>query len=107
MDTKKDRKVIFGIILKYIQMLRKSRVRFSEVYFFGSYLKGTYNPDSDIDLAIVLDKKDIDRFDERLKLMRLRWNVDLRIEPHPFTREDFDDTNPFVREIITTGVKIY
>ncbi len=106
MDTKKDRRVILEVISNYIEMLRKNRVRFSKIYFFGSHVKGTYNPDGDIDLAIVLDKEDIDRFDERLKLMRLRWDVDLRIEPHPFSRKDFDDIDPFVQEIITTGVKV-
>ena len=38
--------------------------------------------------------------------MRLRWDVDLRIEPHAFTRSDFDETDPYVKEIIETGERI-
>lgn len=105
MDIKKDR-IILEVIPKYIKTLKKHRVRLREMYLFGSHVKGTNNPDSDIDLAIVLDKKEVDRFDERLRLMRLRWDVDLRIEPHPFSKKDFDDTDPFVKEITTTGVKL-
>lgn len=105
MAVKKDR-ITLDIISKYIKMLKKNKVKFSEIYLFGSHVKGTYNPDSDIDLAIVLDKEHVDRFDERLKLMRLRWDVDLRIEPHPFSKKDFEDTDPFVKEITITGIKI-
>ena len=106
MGTKKDKRIISGIVLKYVELLRKNRVGFHNVYLFGSHAKGSCDADSDIDLAIILDKNKIDRFDERLKLMRLRWNVDLRIEPHPFSIKDFDKTDPFVKEIIATGKKI-
>jgi len=36
----------------------------------------------------------------------LIWDVDLRIEPHSFARTDFDEADPFVREIIATGERI-
>ncbi|MFH1098027.1 MAG: nucleotidyltransferase domain-containing protein [Candidatus Desantisbacteria bacterium] len=106
MDIKRDKRIISEIVSKYIELLRKNRIGFHDIYLFGSYVKGSYNSDSDIDLAIVLNKNKIDRFDERLKLMKLRWNVDLRIEPHPFSIKDFDKTDPFVKEIIATGEKI-
>ena len=38
--------------------------------------------------------------------MRLRWDVDLRIEPHAFAKSDFDETNPYIKEIIETGERI-
>jgi hypothetical protein len=41
-----------------------------------------------------------------LGLRMLSWDVDLRIEPHSFARTDFDETDPFVREIIATGERI-
>lgn len=37
---------------------------------------------------------------------RLTRHVDLRIEPHSFSRRDFENPDPFVREIITTGERI-
>jgi hypothetical protein len=38
--------------------------------------------------------------------MRLRRNVDSRIEPHPFRERDFEITNPIVYEILKYGQDI-
>ncbi len=62
--------------------------------------------DSDIDLAVFWDRDDIDGLDEDIQLRMLSWDVDLRIDPHSFARTDFDETDPFVREIIATGERI-
>ena len=44
--------------------------------------------------------------DDQLRLMRLTWDVDMRIEPHPFRPEEFTPDNPWVAEILRTGIKI-
>lgn len=33
-------------------------------------------------------------------------NIDLRIEPHPIKKKDFEAGNTFVEEIINTGIKV-
>lgn len=77
----------------------------TEVYLFGSYAKGNFNIDSDIDIAVVFrDFENI--FDIQLELMRLRRNIDSRIEPHPFRKSDFDRSNPIVNEILNHGQEI-
>jgi uncharacterized protein len=48
-----------------------------------------------------------DFFSMQRLLMRLRRNVDLRIEPHPIMEQDFNSSNPFAWEIEKTGIKIY
>ena len=74
---------------------------------FGSFAKGRQNENSDIDVAIV--SHDIQNtFDDMVKMMSLRWNVDLRIEPHPIKTEEFyKKETPFIAEIIKTGIPIY
>ncbi len=62
--------------------------------------------DSDIDLAVFWDKDEIDGFDEDVLLMKLTRTVDLQIEPHSFAKSDFDETNPYIKEIIENGEKI-
>ena len=62
--------------------------------------------ESHIDLAVFWDRDDIDGFDEDVLLRKLCWDVDLRIEPHSFARTDFDETDPYIRDIIETGERI-
>ena len=38
--------------------------------------------------------------------MKLTRKIDLRIEPHPFEKSDVDDHNPFLEEILRTGIRI-
>jgi len=76
-----------------------------EIFLFGSYAKGAYTNDSDIDIAVVL--KDYDNLlTVQLELLRLRRNIDKRIEPHPIRRRDFNDGNPLFSEITKYGQKI-
>ena len=41
------------------------------------------------------------------KLMRIRRDFDLRIEPHPFLETDIDNGNPFINNIVNSGLRIY
>ena len=83
----------------------KSKYEFIKVILFGSYAKGNFNVDSDIDIAVVF--KDYNNLiDMQLELMRLRRKIDSRIEPHPFRERDFDISNPLVHEIVKYGKEI-
>jgi predicted nucleotidyltransferase len=103
---KENKRVIDKKIEEYIKLLQKNGFNIWRLYLFGSYATRRFDSESDIDLAIFLDKDEIDGFEEDVRLMHLRRKVDLRIEPHSFARTDFDKTNPFVKEIVTTGKRI-
>ncbi len=76
-----------------------------DVFMFGSYAKGTYHEESDIDIAIIL--KDFDNhMNTQLEFMRLRRKIDSRIEPHPFREKDFNINNPVAYEILQHGHRI-
>jgi len=84
----------------------KSKYDFVKIILFGSYAKGNFHEDSDIDIAVILkDYKNL--IDIQLELMRLRRKIDSRIEPHPFRENDFNMTNPIVSEIIKYGREIH
>lgn len=74
-------------------------------YLFGSYAKGKNSNKSDIDIAIIIGSTS-DIFDIQMQMLRLRRNIDLRIEPHPIREKDFSDMNPFADEIIKSGIKL-
>ncbi|MHB1393693.1 MAG: nucleotidyltransferase domain-containing protein [Clostridia bacterium] len=100
-----DKLDIINIVKQYTDLVRKE-ISIKHVYLYGSYTKGNFTEDSDIDLAIVGDDFSEDLYEYTLKLMKIRRKVDTRIEPHPFRTSDFTKDNPFVLEILNSGVKI-
>jgi predicted nucleotidyltransferase len=76
-----------------------------KAYLFGSYAKSNFSGNSDIDIAVIVGST-TDIFDIQMQLLRLRRNIDLRIEPHPIKEKDFSGTNPFAVEIIRSGIKL-
>ena len=100
-----DKSYAFNIIDSYINRLLINKIDIYSVYLFGSYAKEINNNDSDIDLAIVLNtsKK---TFETEVKLMTLREKNETIIEPHIFDKNSFSKTNPFIIEILKTGIKI-
>ena len=106
MAAEQDKQLIYGKIRQFVQSLEEHRMKVWRLYLFGSYVKGGFGADSDIDLAVFLDKDDLDGFEEDALMMKLRRRVDIRIEPHPFAKSDFDETNPYIKEIVKTGERI-
>jgi uncharacterized protein len=83
----------------------KANYNYIKIILFGSYAKGNYNDDSDIDIAVIF--KDYNNLmDMQLELMRIRRKIDSRIEPHPFRESEFELSNPVVNEIVKYGQEI-
>jgi len=98
-------KEIIESINKYIKKISK-HYKIDAIILFGSYAKGTQHEYSDIDIAIISsDFNDI--FDDMAELIGMTWKIDTRIEPHPITKEDYENVaTPFVQEVIDTGSKV-
>lgn len=77
----------------------------AKVFLFGSFAKGNFREESDIDIAVVLPDYS-DFYKTQLDLMRLRRSIDVRIEPHPFKLKDFNHNDPFAHEILQHGIEI-
>ena len=106
MADQRDKKVVYQKIQEYIHLLEENQIKVWRLYLYGSYAKNVFSEESDIDLAVFLEKEDLDGFEEDAQLMKLRRKIDIRIEPHPFARSDFDETNPYIKEIIESGERI-
>lgn len=90
----------------YLKKLKNSEIGFSEAYLFGSFAKGHQHENSDIDIAIVLNDNVAHTFDTDVQLMIHRMGDEIIIEPHAFSRDEFDDHSPVVHQIIKYGIKI-
>jgi predicted nucleotidyltransferase len=90
---------------RYAKYLKTKHCKVKNVFMFGSYCRGEYNENSDIDIAIVMERVS-DSFNMMLKLMKYRRSIDIRIEPHVFKRSEFNRQNPFAQRVMNSGVKI-
>lgn len=94
------------IIAEYVNLLRE-HISLDKVILFGSFARGQQHLDSDIDVAVISSDFSGDRLKDQLQLMRLRRKVDLRIEPIPFSPQDFTSADPLAKEIMDTGYIVY
>ena len=100
-----DQRAAIEVAEKYIAHLKKGGFGVQKAYLFGSYAKGHVSEDSDIDLALVFSEIS-NRFMTQIELMKISRKFDTRIEPHPFGNADFSATNPFVEEILKSGIRL-
>ena len=94
-------------IIKFISSVSISYPGFVKAYLFGSFAKQRNTPDSDIDIALIFENlDDKEKFDRQVQLLLLASGYDTRIEPHPLSNLDLKTENPFVEEIIKTGIEL-
>lgn len=94
------------IIRTYLKVIAENNIKVEKAYLFGSYARGTYREDSDIDIAIVSKDFSGDRFVDRRRVVPLRRKIDRRLEPIPYLPENFKENDPLVIEILKNGVEI-
>lgn len=81
----------------------ENRLPVKALYLYGSYSKGTANTDSDIDIAVVVERMADNFFEDTPLLWKLRRRVSTLIEPVLLT-EDMD--NPLYADVARTGILI-
>jgi len=94
-----------AIVTKYAQKLKEKNIPFSDIYLFGSFSRGEERKNSDIDVAVVLRKKETDEMAGEVGVATI--GIDTRIEPHIFSEKDFKAVaTPIIKEILETGIKV-
>lgn len=77
-----------------------------KVVLFGSYARGDWRHDSDIDVAVVVKKIEGDFLKAAARLHRLAWPIDFRIEPILF-EDGSNDPSGFLEHILKHGIVVY
>ena len=90
--------------LKQYKILLSKEMAFDRMILFGSYARGCQREDSDVDVAIVVDKLQGDYFSTRPLLWRLRREIDDRIEPVILDKSN--DESGFLEEVMKNGIII-
>ena len=73
------------------------------LYLYGSYSKGNYTEESDIDIAVVVDKLSDNYFEDTPLLWKLKRKLSNLIEPVLLTE---DDDSPLYADILKTGILV-
>ncbi|MCX6153294.1 MAG: nucleotidyltransferase domain-containing protein [Candidatus Kapabacteria bacterium] len=97
---------IIEIIKNFVIEAKVDNVSIEKAILFGSYAKGTNHKFSDIDVAVVSKDFEGTRFYDNEKLSRSKIDTSIDLETHPYRPEDFTEDNPFVKEILETGIRI-
>jgi len=94
---------ILNIAKKYLEVLRQNGVLFETAWLFGSHVEGRSHPDSDIDIALVIQNIP-SRFFKEVELVKYRREIDWRIEPHVFSTDQ--PSSVFFQDIMKNAVQL-
>ncbi|GAB6107416.1 nucleotidyltransferase domain-containing protein [Fusibacter bizertensis] len=97
---------IENAIKEYLSIISKM-IPIDKAVLFGSYAKGNYNEDSDIDLAIFSSAFNNQNRIESFRLLFLEaMNFPIDLQPQPFTEDDLLNPEGLVKEIFRTGIEL-
>lgn len=97
-----DKEQALKLARKYKEIVAE-RLPLKAMYLYGSYSKGNYNEESDIDIAVVVEKLNDNFFEDTPLLWKLRRKISTLIEPVLLTE---DESNPLYYDILRTGTLI-
>ena len=95
-----------AIAKRYIGLLRKNHIKVECAYLYGSFANGRPRKDSDIDIVVVSKQFKRSRYDDSVRIAKLRRSIDLRISPLAYNPKNFLRENLIPYEAITTGIRI-
>gem|GEM_PF-1303302 len=91
--------------IQYVKAARR-KIAFDKAVLFGSYITGKYDQDSDVDIGLFVENLDrnIDYLDLMSQLYHLAAEINARIEPHLFIRNE--DQSGFAQMVERTGQRL-
>jgi len=101
-----DKTDALALCRNYLIRLKENNFDFSDVWLFGSYARGSQHKNSDIDIAIVMNDDSSIPFETEVKIMTCRKGDEILIEPHIFSKNDFNQPFPLVEQIKKYGEAI-
>lgn len=97
-----DKEQAIALAKRYKEMVAE-KLPLKALYLYGSYSKGNYREDSDIDIAVVVERLNDNYFEETPLLWKLRRKISNLIEPVLLIE---DMNNPLYCDIARTGILI-
>ena len=97
---------IVETVNKYIKIIKRD-VNIEKVILYGSYAKGNYDENSDIDLALILSGYiENDFINMGTFLLDKTFVLKVDLQPLPFSVDEYNDPKGIMEEIINTGIEL-
>lgn len=101
-----DKDEVVVIVKKYADSV-KEKIKPQKVILYGSFAKGNWHENSDIDVAVIVDSiNDDDILETKKMLFKLRRGIDDRIEPI-LLEGNASDRSGFLKEVLRHGQVVY
>lgn len=103
-----EREIIEEKVRKFVNELKREKIRVTKVILYGSRISGKAHEYSDIDVAIVSPDFGKDRYEEGARLFEIASEIDPRIEPVPISVESYENDTwiPLIYEIRKNGLEL-
>lgn len=92
-------------VKKFVSDINNSSLHLNKVILYGSYAKNKQHEHSDIDVALVADEFSGVGFIDIKMFVKILKNY-IIIQPKTFPTNYFKQGDPFIEEIINTGIEI-
>ncbi len=101
-------KEILEKIRDFQTAIEKEGIRVEKIILYGSHAAGSCHEDSDIDVAVISSDFGKDRFEEGVRLFKIAYKIDPRLEPVPISEESYNHATwvPLVYEIRENGITV-
>ena len=107
--------IMQDLIDQYVEAVKKiygSHVR--QIILYGSYARGDYHEDSDVDIMILVDMSDLElkAYGQQLSYMTYDFNLDYNLDIKPIAKSETHFKKwiinyPFYSNIYKEGIVIY
>ena len=104
-----------NLIEQYVNEIKKiygSHLR--QIILYGSYARGDFGPDSDVDIMILLDMSDMElkTYSQQLSYLTYDYNLDHELDIKPIAKSEkhfqkWMENYPFYANIHKEGVILY
>lgn len=102
------KKTILTKLKRFKRLLEKEGLPIDKLLLYGSYARGTPRKDSDIDVCVISRAFGKSRLREGFYLRHKAPEIDSRIEPIPFSLEDYrkNKISPLLHQIRKEAVEV-
>lgn len=84
-------KVVQDLIKQYVEEVRKIYgVHVRQIILYGSYARGDFRPDSDVDIMILVDMSDLElkAYAQQLSYITYDFNMDYDLDIKPIAKSE-------------------